>query len=116
MDKKATHLDKQIAGELAKAKKLLKTNKKGARARAPSAVLQAVAPLRGVAACAHHCSRHGARALAAAMQCLKKKKMYEGQQNTLNNTKFAMEQQVSGDLFLAPAGICTQNMRMRAGR
>ena len=34
MDKKATHLDKQIAGELAKAKKLLKTNKKGARARA----------------------------------------------------------------------------------
>lgn len=90
MDKKATHLDKQIAGELAKAKKLLKTNK--------------------------NCSRHGFCALAAAMQCLEKKKLYEGQQNTLNSTKFAMEQQVSGDLFLAPAGICTQNMRMRAGR
>lgn len=26
--------------------------------------------------------------------CLKKKKMYEGQRTTLDNTKFAMEQQV----------------------
>ena len=35
MDKKATHLDKQIAGELAKAKAKAKAkDKKGARARA----------------------------------------------------------------------------------
>ena len=31
---------------------------------------------------------------AGALMCLKKKKMYEGQRTTLDNTKFAMEQQV----------------------